>query len=69
MGETAEPVLLKLSAIAREVGVAPKTIEQHQRDFFPVQRLGSQRYVSRRDYGCWLERMAAGSIALPGAPK
>lgn len=60
-----EPALMKLAEAARQIGVAPVTIERHPSDFFAVQRLGRTKYVLRSDYNRWLQSKAP---AIAGTP-
>lgn len=56
------PAFLKLSRIAREIGIRPETIEANKDDFFGVTRLGSQRYVLATEFQDWIAR----HMAAPG---
>jgi hypothetical protein len=57
------PVLVPLKRAAKRIGLAPRTIEHHSADFFPVFKLGKHRYVLSADVAWWIfERHAQGLL-------
>jgi hypothetical protein len=64
----ASPALITLASAARQLGVAPATIERSQEDFFAVHRLGHRRYAALCDVLAFIEKKCvSGSPSRPSS--